>query len=63
MIEGQDGFPVESITPYAEITGMIIGAKSRHAMTYRPQHFIGHEVPIGIARMMILREPVASVIG
>lgn len=32
-------------------------------MIYRPQHFIGHEVPIGIARMMIFREPVAAIIG
>ena len=63
VVEGQDDFPVESMASYGEITGMIIGARSRHAMIYRPQHFIGHEVPIGIARMMIHREPVASVIG
>ena len=63
VVEGQDAFPVESMASYGEITGMIIGARSRHAMIYRPQHFIGHEVPIGIARMMIHREPVASVIG
>ena len=63
VVEGQDDFPVKSMASYGEITGMIIGNKSRHAMIYRPQHFIGHEVPIGIARMMIYREPVASVIG
>ena len=63
VVEGQDDFPVESMSSYGEITGMIIGARSRHAMIYRPQHFVGHEVPIGIARMMIYREPVASVIG
>jgi len=63
VVEGQDDFPVESMASYGEITGMIIGARSKHAMIYRPQHFIGHEVPIGIARLMIYREPVASVIG
>ena len=63
VVEGQDDFPVESMSSYGEITGMIIGKKSRHAMIYRPQHFIGHEVPIGIARMMIFREPVAAIIG
>ena len=63
VVEGQDDFPLESMASYGEITCMIIGARSKHAMIYRPQHFIGHEVPIGIARMMIHREPVASVIG
>ena len=63
VVEGQDNFPVESMASYGEITGMIIGARSRHTMIYRPRHFIGHEVPIGIARMMIFREPVASAIG
>ncbi len=63
VVEGQDDFPVESMSSYGEITGMIIGKTSKHAMIYRPQHFIGHEVPIGIARMMIYREPVAATIG
>jgi len=36
---------------------MVIGAKSKKAMIYRRQHFVGHEVPIGIARMMLLGKP------
>jgi predicted homoserine dehydrogenase-like protein len=34
---------------------MIIGKNSRQALIYRPQHMIGHEVPIGIARLMLYR--------
>ena len=63
VVEGQTDFAYESMSSYGDITGMIIGKKSRHAMIYRPQHFIGHEVAIGIARMMIYKEPVATVIG
>ena len=32
---------------------MILGKRSRYAIIYRPQHFVGHEVPIGLARMLI----------
>ena len=63
VVEGQTDFTYESMSSYGDITGMIIGKKSRHAMIYRPQNFIGHEVAIGIARMMIYKEPVATVIG
>ena len=40
-----------------EILGMVIGKNSKKALIYRPQHFVGHEVPIGIARMMLYGEP------
>ena len=63
VVEGQTDFAYESMSSYGDITGMIIGKKSKHAMIYRPQHFIGHEVAIGIARMMIYKEPVATIIG
>ena len=33
---------------------MIVGQHSNYAMIYRPQHFIGHEMPLTVARMMIL---------
>ncbi len=32
-------------------------------MIYRPQHFVGHEVPYGIARMMLDGSPVCAPIG
>jgi predicted homoserine dehydrogenase-like protein len=38
---------------YGEIIGMQIGKRSGHALIYRPQHFVGHEVPIGVARLML----------
>jgi len=33
---------------------MIVGQHSNYAMIYRPQHFIGHEMPLTVAPMMIL---------
>jgi len=50
-------FAVESLASYGEILGMVIGPRSKKAMIYRRQHFVGHEVPIGIARMMLLGKP------
>jgi predicted homoserine dehydrogenase-like protein len=65
VVEGMTPFPVESLESYGEIIGMITGKKSKHAMIYRPQHFVGHEVPIGIAKMMVYGEssgaPIAHV--
>ena len=56
VIEGMTPFPIESLGSYGEIIGMIIGKKSKQAMIYRPQHFVGHEVPISIARMLLYGE-------
>lgn len=53
VIAAADAFPIESLASYGEIIGMMIGQKSGYAMIYRPQHFVGHEVPIGIARLMV----------
>ncbi|MAE63929.1 MAG: flagellar biosynthesis protein FlgA [Phycisphaeraceae bacterium] len=47
-------FAIDSLASYDQILGMVIGERSRKAMIYRRQHFVGHEVPIGIARMMLL---------
>lgn len=63
VVDGMSPFPVESLESYGEIIGMIIGKKSKHAMIYRPQHFVGHEVPIGIARMMLYGESCGAPIG
>ena len=56
VIAGGTPFAIESLQSYGEILGMVIGAQSRKALVYRPQHFVGHEVPIGIARMMLYGE-------
>jgi predicted homoserine dehydrogenase-like protein len=65
VIGGMTPFPIESLESYGEIIGMITGKKSKHAMIYRPQHFVGHEVPIGIAKRMVYGEssgaPIAHV--
>lgn len=48
-----DKYALESLSSYGDIIGMIIGQQSGHAMIYRPQHFVGHEVPLGVARLMV----------
>ena len=48
-----DAYVIDSLASYGEIIGMFIGQQSRHALIYRPQHMIGHEVPLGIARLMV----------
>ena len=63
VIEGMTPFPIESLGSYGEIIGMIIGKKSKQAMIYRPQHFVGHEVPISIARMLLYGESTGAPIG
>jgi predicted homoserine dehydrogenase-like protein len=63
VIEGETPFPVESLESYGDILGMVIGKKSRQAMIYRPQHFVGHEVPIGIARIALDGQPSGAPIG
>ena len=49
-----------SLASYGDITGMVIGKRSGYAMIYRPQHFIGHEMPIGLARMAVLGDDVGA---
>lgn len=63
VVEAPDGFAADSLGAYGEIIGMQIGKRSRHFVIYRPQHFVGHEVPIGVARMMIYGEPVGFPVG
>ena len=50
----------ESLASYGDITGMIIGKRSGYAMIYRPQHFVGHEMPLGLARMAVLGDDVGA---
>ena len=42
---------------------MITGERSGYAMIYRPQHFIGHEMPLTIARMVLDGETCGCPIG
>jgi predicted homoserine dehydrogenase-like protein len=63
VLETPDDQAAESLATYGEIIGMVIGRQSRYVVIYRPQHFVGHEVPIGIARMLLFNEPVAAPIG
>lgn len=53
VVEAPDSFTADSLGAYGEIIGMQIGKQSRHLLIYRPQHFVGHEVPIGVARMIL----------
>jgi predicted homoserine dehydrogenase-like protein len=63
VVAAPDGPAIESLASYGEITGMIVGQRSRQAMIYRPQHFVGHEVPFGIARMMVYKTSIGAPIG
>jgi len=63
VVEAPDGFAAESLGAYGEIIGMVIGKRSRHIVIYRPQHFVGHEVPIGVARMMLDGESAGFPVG
>jgi len=63
VIEGESDYQIESMESYGDIIGMITGKKSRQAMIYRPQHFVGHEVPIGIARIALDGLPSGTPIG
>ncbi len=63
VIAAPDGPAVDSLASYGEIIGMIVGRRSKQAMIYRPQHFVGHEVPFGIARMMLYRTSIGAPIG
>ena len=63
VIDAPDEFAVKSLASYGEIIGMMVGEKSGQVMIYRPQHFVGHEVPIGIARMMFSGESIGAPIG
>lgn len=63
VLEAPDGFAADSLETYGEIIGMVIGKRSRHLVIYRPQHFVGHEVAIGVARMMLYHETVGHPVG
>ena len=54
VIDGTVPAIIESLNSYGSITGMITGERSGYAMVYRPQHFIGHEMPLTFVRMMTL---------
>ena len=56
VIDAPSEYVRESLAGYGEIIGMIHGPTSRQAMIYRPQHFVGHEVPIGVARLLLRGE-------
>lgn len=60
VIDGPTPQIDESLASYGDITGMIIGKRSGYAMIYRPQHFVGHEMPIGLARMAVLGDDVGA---
>ena len=63
VVAAPEGPAIESLASYGEITGMIVGQRSRQAMIYRPQHFVGHEVPYGLARMMVYKTSIGAPIG
>lgn len=56
VIASDDDYLIPSLASYGEITGMFTSRDNRRAVIYRPQHFVGHEMPITIARMMLLNE-------
>ena len=60
VIDGPTPQINESLASYGDITGMIIGKRSGYAMIYRPQHFVGHEMPLGLARMAVLGDDVGA---
>ena len=63
VIDGTLPAIIESLNSYGSITGMITGERSGYAMVYRPQHFIGHEMPLTIARMILDGETCGHPIG
>jgi len=63
VVEAPDNQAAESLSTYGDIIGMVIGSQSRHILIYRPQHFVGHEVPIGVARMLLFQDVVAAPVG
>jgi predicted homoserine dehydrogenase-like protein len=63
VLQAPDNHAAESLATYGDIIGMMIGKRSRHVLIYRPQHFVGHEVAIGVARLLLFGEAVAAPIG
>ena len=63
VVDGPTGFAAESLGSYGEIIGMIIGRRSSYAMIYRPQHWIGHEMPISVATIMLDNQTCGSPVG
>lgn len=63
IFRAEDSYAMDSLASYGEITGMIVGERSRQAMIYRPQHFVGHEMPLGVVRMLLAQRAIAAPIG
>jgi predicted homoserine dehydrogenase-like protein len=63
VLQAPDNQAAESLATYGDIIGMVIGRQSRHVLIYRPQHFVGHEVLIGVARMLLFEDAVAAPVG
>lgn len=63
VVDAPTPFVLDSLRSYGEIIGMIIGERSGYATIYRPQHWIGHEMPISVARIMLNGETCGTPLG
>ena len=63
VVDGPSDFTTKSLGSYGEIIGMITGKRSNYSMIYRPQHWIGHEMPITVAAIMLDGETCGRPIG
>jgi predicted homoserine dehydrogenase-like protein len=63
VVDGPSDFTAESLGSYGEIIGMITGKRSNYSMIYRPQHWIGHEMPITVAAIMLDSETCGTPMG
>ena len=63
VVDGASDFTAESLGSYGEIIGMITGKRSNYFMIYRPQHWIGHEMPITVAAIALDGETCGTPIG
>ena len=63
VVEAPSDFAADSLASYGEIIGMITGKRSNYSMIYRPQHWIGHEMPITVAAIMLDGETCGTPVG
>lgn len=67
VIEGPDDFAADSLGAYSGIAGSIlgieVGKRSKHLLVTRPSHWLGHELPYGVARMMIYGQTAGAPVG